>query len=252
MISFLAIAVLATASSNAADISSNSAVPMKGALSASQIGPLFSGNTVLATVEGNNQEFVFFFGKDGQLIKVRDGFQEVGAWDVRDDGRLCTDLKSSGHDCRIIVKQSDQYLQFAVKLDGNHRYEMTYGVFQKGKHLASMSKDPLLPLGTLSKEELLALFSGQTVESVTAGKGRVSRTYYNPDGTLEQIQDGKIRSGKWRVRNDSRICLQMEDLDEKCRIVVKEDGDIKKYIVKKNGQHQHSVSYKKFTKGKTF
>ena len=44
----------------------------------------------------------------------------------------------------------------------------------------------------------------------------------------------------------------MEDLQEKCRIIVKEDGEFKKYIVKKNGQHQHSVSYRKFTPGKTF
>jgi hypothetical protein len=230
---------------------SSLALPI-GTLNASQINPIFSGNTAHATIEGKDKELVFFFGSDGQLIKVQDGFQETGAWDVRDDGRLCTDLESSGHDCRIIVKHGDQYQQYAVKLDGNHRYEMTYDVFQKGNHLSSMSKDPLLPLGTLSKEELLDLFSGKTVESVTAVKGRVSQTYYNPDGTLEQIQEGKVRFGKWRVRNDARICLQMENLEEKCRIIVKEDGDIRKYIVKKNGQHQHSVSYRKFTQGKTF
>jgi hypothetical protein len=183
---------------------------------------------------------------------VRDGFQEIGTWNIRDDGRLCTNLESSGRDCRIIVKQGGQYQQYAVKKDGNHRYELTYGIFHQGKHLAKLSKEPLLPVGTLTKKEVIELFSGKTFESVTVSKGRVSQTYYDPGGTLEQLQDGKKRFGKWRVTNSDRICLQMEDLQEKCRIIVMENGEIEKYIVKKNGQHQHSVSYRKFTPGKTF
>ncbi len=249
----LAVFMLVPALSPAADKASRAAIDLpQGVLDAAQIGPLFSGNTVGATVEGKDQELVFFFGPDGQLTQVRDGFQESGTWDIREDGRLCIDLASSGRDCRIIVKQGAKYQQYAVKKDGNHRYELTYGVFQKGKHLAKLSKEPLLPVGTLNKTEVIELFSGKTFESVTAGKGRISETYYNPDGTLEQLQHGEKRFGKWRVNNSGRICLQMEDLQEKCRIIVKEDGEFKKYIVKKNGQHQHSVSYRKFTAGKTF
>ncbi|MGK2907865.1 MAG: hypothetical protein ACSLFH_16200 [Desulfuromonadales bacterium] len=239
--------------SSAKDSSNKSSIILpEGVLEAPRIGALFSGRTVVATIEGKDRELVFFFGKDGQLIQVRNGWQEIGSWNVRDDGRLCTDLEGSGRDCRIIVKQGGQYQQYAVKKDGNHSYELTYGVFQEGNHLAKLSKDPLLPAGTLSSEELMQLFSGQTVESVTAEKGRVSQTYYNPDGTLEQRQGGEQRFGKWRVTNDARICLQMEDLQEKCRIIVKEKDEVRKYIVKKNGQHQHSVSYRKFSPGKTF
>lgn len=248
-----AVAPLVPGSAAAAEKAGQASLDLpKGVLEASQISALFAGNTVVATVEGKDREQVFFFGKDGQLIQARDGFQETGTWDVRDDGRLCTDLEDSGRDCRIIVKQGAQYQQYAVKKDGNHRYEMTYTVFQKGKHLAKLSKDPLLPVGTLNKAEVVELFSGKTFESVTAGKGRVSKTYYSPDGTVEQLQGGEKRFGKWRVNNSGRICLQMEDLQEKCRIIVKENGEIRKYIVKKNGQHQHSVSYRKFTPGKTF
>ncbi|MGK2907846.1 MAG: hypothetical protein ACSLFH_16105 [Desulfuromonadales bacterium] len=224
----------------------------QGVLSAAQIGPLFSGNTVVATVDGKDREQVIFFGKDGQLVQVHEGFQQIGVWDVRADGRLCTALEEAGRDCRMIFKQGGQYRQYAVKKDGNHSYELTYSVFQSGKHLAELSKDPLLPVGTLVKAEVIELFSGKTFESVTAGKGRVSQTYYNPDGTVEQLQGGDKRFGKWLVTNSGRICLQMDDLQEKCRIIVKENGEIRKYIVKKNGQHQHSVSYRKFTEGKTF
>jgi hypothetical protein len=44
----------------------------------------------------------------------------------------------------------------------------------------------------------------------------------------------------------------METLGEKCRIIVKEGDEYKKYIVKKNGHHQHSVSYRNFAPGKQF
>jgi hypothetical protein len=115
-----------------------------------------------------------------------------------------------------------------------------------------MSTKPLLPLGTLKKEQVIKLFSGQTVESVTASKSRVSQSYYSPDGTVEQVRNGAKRYGKWRVRSDARICLQMEALEEKCRIIVKEGDEYQKYIVKKNGHHQHSVSYRKFAPGKRF
>ena len=111
---------------------------------------------------------------------------------------------------------------------------------------------PLLPVGTLTRDEVIRLFSGKTVESITASKGRVSHTYYAPDGKLEQLQEGSRRFGTWRVTDNARICLKMEGLEEKCRIIVQEGKEVKKYIVKKSGQHQHSVSYRNFRNGKKF
>jgi hypothetical protein len=90
------------------------------------------------------------------------------------------------------------------------------------------------------------------VESVTAKQGRTSLSYYSPEGKVEQLRNGVMRRGTWRVSNSARICLQMENLQEKCRIIVKEGNEYKKYIVKKNGDHQHSVSYRKFMQGKQF
>jgi len=224
----------------------------QGVLNAPQINQLVQGKTVAAVVEGKDRDMAFFFGKDGNLQWVRDGWQRAGKWEVREDGRLCTELKGAGRDCRIIVKQDQEYRQYAVNKDGNHHYEMTYTKFLDGEKLAAVSNSPLLPEGTLKRKKIVELFSGRTVESVTASKGRVSQSYYNPDGTLEQRRNGAKRYGKWRVKKDARMCLQMEDLEEKCRIIVEEDGAIKKYIVKKNGRHQHSVSYRIFTPGKRF
>ena len=232
--------------------SSPGVVLPEGVLNAQQLEQLVHDKTIATSVEDGNREVIFYFGKDGMLQRVRDGLQSTGSWKIRDDGRLCTQLQRKGRDCRIIVKQGQTYRQYAVKKDGNHRYELTYTQIREGEQLAKLSKVPLLPAGTLKGKKIVELFSGQTVESVTAGKGRVSQTYYNPDGTLEQLREGTMRYGTWRVTKDSRMCLKMEALAEKCRIIVNEDGAIKKYIVKKNGRHQHSVSYRNFTPGKNF
>lgn len=221
-----------------------------GALNAEQIEEQFKGKSTLAKVADNERVEVYYFAEDGSVIEARDGWQKSGKWYVRDDGRLCIDLKGEHRDCRMIIKEGNNYHQYAAKLDGNHRYEQTYSDFRDGNQLLELSPKPLLPFGTLKKKQVIKLFSDQTVESVTARKSRVSHTYYAPDGSVEQVRNGTKRYGKWRVRSDARICLQMEDRKEKCRIIVKEDDEYKKYIVKKNGHHQHSVSYRNFAKGK--
>lgn len=122
--------------------------------------------------------------------------------------------------------------------------------------LLTVSEEPLmaesisLPTGTLSEKAVTRLFSDKTAQSVSVRKGRVSLTYYDPNGTLEQLRDGTKRHGIWRVTKNGRICLAFAGSKEKCRIIVKEGKTYKKYIVKKSGQHQHSVSYQQFLPGK--
>lgn len=223
-----------------------------GALNAAQIEGQFKGKSAVAKVADKERAEFYYFADDGSVVEVRNGWQKRGKWYVRDDGRLCIDLGGEHRDCRMIIKEGKDYHQYAAKLDGNHRYEQTYSDFRNGDQLLKMSSEPLLPFGTLKKKEVIELFSGRTVESVTASQSRVSHTYYAPDGAVEQVRNGAKRYGKWWVRSDARICLQMEDRREKCRIMVKEGDEYKKYIVKKNGHHQHSVSYRKFAPGKQF
>jgi hypothetical protein len=224
----------------------------EGTLNAEQIERQFTGKSAVAKVGEKERAEVYYFAEDGRVIEARDGWQKTGKWYVRDDGRLCIDLKGEHRDCRMIIQEGNKYHQYAAKLDGNHRYEQTYSDFRDGNQLLKLSPKPLLPLGTLKKKQIIKLFSDQTVESVTASKSRMSHSYYAPDGTLEQVRNGTKRYGKWRVTKNARICLQMENLREKCRIIVKDGDEYKKYIVKKNGHHQHSVSYRKFAPGKQF
>lgn len=107
----------------------------------------------------------------------------------------------------------------------------------------------MLPAGTLDAASVKALFSGYTVESKLDSSGRVSQTYYNPDGRLRQLQDGAKRDGAWKVRDDGRICLQFGNEREKCRIIVKEGETYVKYLVKKNNMHERVLSYTAFRKG---
>jgi len=106
-----------------------------------------------------------------------------------------------------------------------------------------------LPVGTLDATAVEALFSGKSVESVIDKSGRVSLTYYNPNGELRQLQKGKKRSGTWEVRSDGRICLQMEDKSRQCRIVVKDGTTYRKYIVKRDGNHEQILTYRLFRDG---
>lgn len=109
---------------------------------------------------------------------------------------------------------------------------------------------PPLPAGALDRSEVIALFHNKTVESVTLSKYRNSVSYYSPTGEIRQLRDGKKRLGQWRVNKQGRICLQMEDDQEKCRIIVREgDGGYRKYIVRNSGPHKPVVGYRKFVEG---
>lgn len=116
--------------------------------------------------------------------------------------------------------------------------------------IGTKQKEPVqLPPGTLDAASVTALFSGKTVESVLDKTGRVSLTYYSPTGELRQLQNGEMRSGSWEVREDGRICLDFPGDDQQCRIIVKEGGVYRKYVVKKDGNHVPVVTYKSFREG---
>jgi len=105
------------------------------------------------------------------------------------------------------------------------------------------------PPGTLTANEVRALFSNQTVESVTFSKGRVSQIYYMANGELHQLRKGKVRTGSWRVNKKGRICLQIDEGDEKCRASVKAGQSYVKYIIRKDGSHEPVVRYISFQPG---
>ena len=122
--------------------------------------------------------------------------------------------------------------------------------FLSGCAGTSSKKEPVvLPEGTLDQTAVVELFEDKTFESVTVGSGRTSTSYYDPNGQIRQVRQGSLRNGYWRVNSSGRMCLQMENHEEKCRIIVLEDGSYKKYVVKVDGQHRHVVSYRRIMYG---
>ena len=110
-------------------------------------------------------------------------------------------------------------------------------------------KTVVLPPGSLNAAEVTALFSGKSVRAVLNENGRVSLTYYNPNGELRQLRKGKKRSGTWQVKENGRICLQFAGKEKRCRIIVNEGSNYSKYIVKRDGNHQRIVTYTTFRSG---
>ena len=221
----------------------------KGTLFDGRVEGLIYGKTVEAVSPDQKTRQLIYFVPNGNIRQVRNQELEQGTWKITEKGRLCVQVEDQKKQCRILVPDAEGYRLYQVKKDGKHTHTMSFISFHTGDNLAKLTKGPILPRGTLGRKRVEKLFSGKTVESLTADKGRVSLTYYGPKGEVIQERKGQRRAGQWRVAKAGRICLQMENLKEKCRIIVKEGNVYKKYIVKKNGRHQHTVSYRSFTPG---
>ncbi len=118
-----------------------------GALNAEQLKQQFTGRTAAAKIAGKERVELYYFAEDGKVTEIRGNWQKTGEWYVREDGRLCIDLVGEHRDCRVIIKDGDQYHQYAAKRDGNHEYEQSYSEFLQGNQLQKLSTEPLLPIG---------------------------------------------------------------------------------------------------------
>jgi len=221
-------------------------------LTQDEIIQLIAGKTVQVTFSKQDREGFFYFDPNGELQGLRDNWLEQGHWEVTEEDRLCLSIAGGERKCRMLIGGRKGIRQYVVKKDGNHRLELTYEKFSKGNRLLEFAGVSSPPLEQLNKKEIIALFSGMTVESETVRQGRISLTYYSPDGTLKLERNGKSYNGTWRGTDNDRMCLKLEDSQEKCRMIVKEGNSYSKYIVKKNGQHQQSVKYRWFMHGKRF
>ena len=224
----------------------------KDILSASEITSLISGQTVEVSLVKAEGSGLFYFSSDGEFRQLIDNWLEVGHWKVDKRDRLCISLAEGPWKCRLLVRNIKDIGQYVVKKNGSYRRELTYENFIYGNKLLDLTKSSSTFLEKLTKEEIVMLFTNKTVESETVRKGRVSLTYYRSNGTLELFRNGKKHSGAWRVTENNRMCLKIENSKEKCRIIVKQGASFSKYIVKKNGQHQRSINYRRFLPGKQF
>jgi hypothetical protein len=221
-------------------------------LTALEIKKQVEGKTAEVFFIKNKEKGLFFFNPKGEFQQLINNWLENGNWQVKGDDQLCIRIAGESRKCRMLVRDKDGVGQFIVKKDGKHQRELTYENFIAGNKLLELTKSSSPPLEILNKKEIILLFSDKTVESETVRRGRLSMTYYHPDGTLDLLRNGKEYSGAWRVTDKDRMCLNIENSQEKCRIIVKQGSSFSKYIVKKNGKHQQSISYRRFRPGKQF
>ena len=121
----------------------------------------------------------------------------------------------------------------------------------------------LTAFGNLSAAEVKSLFSGNTVtgeqrQGVAAGTGPHDAVenyaipftaYYNSNGTLEKQVNNKLKTGKWRVADDGRLCTQWKGKQEKCEPVHKEGKLYKRAVRNKSGRILWEFSFIHYYQG---
>jgi len=121
--------------------------------------------------------------------------------------------------------------------------------------LIGMSQVALAEVRDLTKDEIIAMFSGKTVWGDKVDKGIRSRSrsikrnmvYYAPDGTFKskRLDEKGAGEGKWYVNEENLLCKESGKKHKmKCRRVVDKNGKIKKYKDKK-----HVWNFTKFKDG---
>ncbi len=103
----------------------------------------------------------------------------------------------------------------------------------------------------LSREEVIQLISGNTVEAVHAMRGKPITTYYSPDGTFRQIRSGERQKGTWYVNDEGLLCKNREGWGGECRVIT-QAGDVwKAYKIPSNIMkgRKHKRTFKKVLEG---
>ncbi len=101
---------------------------------------------------------------------------------------------------------------------------------------------------TLSSEELVELFSGNTYVAVIPSRKLKMTVYVDPDGTMRGMQNGHKFSSKWKVNDKGEICVSYRD-KMSCRIVMEQNGVYKKFKINEQGQKIVLVVYQSFVQG---
>ena len=103
--------------------------------------------------------------------------------------------------------------------------------------------------GRLNKQEILTLFSNNTVEGHHVRKNFTFTRYFAPDGRMADISTKKgKRAGRWRVSKDL-LCENFKNQQENCREIVKEGDTITKYTTNRKGNKVVAIVYKRFRYG---
>lgn len=100
---------------------------------------------------------------------------------------------------------------------------------------------------TLTGAEVIALFSGRTVDYTHITTGYEMSVYYAEDGSMRGRRGEKKTGGSWHVNDKGELCIEYGKGD-RCRHIIEEDGVYRKYK-DENGKQIHIVTYHTFTDG---
>ncbi len=103
--------------------------------------------------------------------------------------------------------------------------------------------------GVLTETQIRRLFANKTVDGIHNKKGfRFTRVFY-ADGALSELSSNKgRRKGHWSV-NQNELCIEWKNGKTKCRELIKDNGVIKQYKIKKSGKRVLDVTYETFLDG---
>ncbi|HBE93514.1 MAG TPA: hypothetical protein DDW55_13735 [Gammaproteobacteria bacterium] len=132
--------------------------------------------------------------------------------------------------------------------------------------IACVFGNQLLAFGGMSADEVSTLFSGNTVEGERRDGGvpgidapnkiedhaTAFIAYFENDGTVKMKTGSKPKLGKWRVTDDSELCIKWKGKKEKCAPVHKEGKVYKRVIERRSGFVLFELRYIRFTPGNEY
>ncbi len=101
---------------------------------------------------------------------------------------------------------------------------------------------------TLTKDEVLKLFSGNTYIAEIPSRKLTMTVYVDPDGTLRGMQNKHKFTSKWAVNDRGEMCVSYKT-KLACRNVVEQDGIYKKIKTTDKGDKIVLIIYHSFTPG---
>ena len=101
---------------------------------------------------------------------------------------------------------------------------------------------------TLTKEEVLKLFSGNTYVAEIPSRKITMTVYVDPDGTLRGMQNKHKFTSKWAVNDKGEMCVSYKTRMS-CRQVIEQNGQYKKVKTTDSGETVVLIIYHSFTPG---
>jgi len=104
------------------------------------------------------------------------------------------------------------------------------------------------PIATLNAEQVTQLFSNTTYKASIPSRNLTMSVYVDPDGSMRGMQAGRAFKSRWEVSEQGEICVSYKD-KMRCRFVMNDKGQYKKYKLNEQGEKVILVIYESFLPG---